>query len=62
MQNVAPTDFGGRKANLVKGYRLGTVEVKTRNVQACSLLSMSASFSGKGQEKLNALFSHFTAT
>ena len=34
VQNVAPADFGGRKANSVKDYRLGTVEVKTGNVQA----------------------------
>ena len=62
MQNVAPADFGGRKADSVKDYRLGTLEVKTGNVQACSVLSVSSSFSGKGQEKLTPLFSYFTAT
>ena len=62
MQNVTYAEMGGRKVKLVTDYILGTVEVKTGNVQACSVLSVSSSFSGKRQEKLTPLFSHFTAT
>ena len=32
MQNVAPAELGGRKANLVTDYGLGTLEVKIRDV------------------------------
>lgn len=48
MQNVIYAEIGGRKANLLTDYRSGMVEVKTGNVQACSLFS--SSFSGKGRK------------
>ena len=53
MWSLAPAEFGGRKANKLS-YRhseLGAVKVKkTRNVQPCSLFSLSSLFSGKGKK------------
>ena len=62
MQNVTYAEIGGRKVKLVTDYILGTVEVKTGNVQACSLFS--SSFSGKRRENslLLLFFFLFTAT
>ena len=51
MQNIACAELRGRKANLVTDYRLGTVKIKTRNDQACSLFSLLSLFSGKGKKK-----------
>ena len=43
----AKCELGGRRANLVTDYRLGTIRVKTQSGQACSLFSLSSLVSGK---------------
>ena len=60
MQNVTYAEMGGRKVKLVTDYILGTVEIKTGNVQACSLFS--SSFSGKRRENSLLLFFFFLFT
>ena len=64
MQSVAPAESGGRKANLVTDMQSWQQLKKTkpRNVQACSLFSLSSLFLGKGKKKLIPLFVLFTAT
>ena len=54
MQNVAHAELGGRKANLVTDYRLGSVKVKTMDVQACSLFYLFCS--QERERKLLPLF------
>ena len=55
-------ELGGRKANLVTDMQsLGQVKLKkSRNVQACSLFSLSSLFSGKGKKKTSFLFFSFS--
>ena len=58
MQSIAPAELGDRKAGLVSDMQsCKQLKVKkTRNVQACSLFSLSSLFSGKGKKKLIPLF------
>ena len=55
----SPCRVRGRKPNLVTGYRLGTVKIKTRSDQACSRLP--SVFSGK-KRKPDCSFLLFTTT
>ena len=57
----AKYELGGRKANLVTDYRLGTIKVKIQSGQACSLLSLSSLVSGK-RRKTHSSFFLFPAT
>ena len=57
----AKYELGGRKANLVTDYRLGTIKVKIQSGQACSLLFLSSLVSGK-RRKTHSSFFLFPAT
>ena len=49
---VPPAELGGTKANLVtdiQSYEQLKQKKKTKNVQVCSLFSLSSLFSGKRQ-------------
>ena len=64
MWSAALAELGGRKANLVTDMQsLGQVKLKkSRNVQACSLFSLSSLFSERERKNLIPLFFLFKAT
>ena len=64
MQSIAPAELGDRKAGLVSDMQsCKQLKVKkTRNVQACSLFSLSSLFSGKEKGKTYSSLPPFIAT